>query len=51
MRIGFSQKQKIVLQDDNKSIKRKANSWTSPLKPKALISLKLNEINYSVISN
>ena len=49
MRIGFSQKQKILLQDDNKSIKRKANSWTSPLKPKAPISLKLNKMLKSKI--
>ena len=39
MCIGFSQKQKKLLQRNNKSIKRKANSLTMPLKPKAPISL------------
>ena len=37
--IGCSQKQKKLLQRNNKSIKRKANSLTIPLKPKAPISL------------
>ena len=39
MCIGCSQKQKKLLQRNNKSIKRKANSLTIPLKPKAPISL------------
>ena len=39
MCIGFSQKQKKLLQRDNKLIKPEANSLTMPLKPKALISL------------
>ena len=37
--IGCSQKQKKLLQRNNTSIKRKANSLTMPLKPKAPISL------------
>ena len=37
--IGCSQKQKKLLQRNNKSINRKANSLTMPLKPKAPISL------------
>ena len=37
--IGCSQKQKKLLQRNNKSIKRKVNSLTMPLKPKAPISL------------
>ena len=36
---GYSQKQKKLLQRNNKSIKQKANSLTMPLKPKASISL------------
>ena len=36
--IGCSQKQKKLLQRNNKSIKRKANSLTISLKPKAPIS-------------
>ena len=39
MCIGFSQKQKKLLQRNNKLIKRKAKSLTMPLKPKAPISL------------
>ena len=39
MCIGCSQKQKKLLQRNNTSIKRKANSLTMPLKPKAPISL------------
>ena len=39
MCIGCTQKQKKLLQRNNKSIKRKANSLTIPLKPKASISL------------
>ena len=39
MCIGCSQKQKKLLQRSNKSIKRKANSLTITLKPKAPISL------------
>ena len=39
MCIRCSQKQKKLLQRNNKSIKRKANSLTIPLKPKAPISL------------
>ena len=38
MCIGCSQKQKKLLQRNNKSIKRKANSLTIPLKTKAPIS-------------
>ena len=37
--IGCSQKQEKLLQRYNKSIKRKANSLTIPLKPEAPISL------------
>ena len=37
--IGCSQKQKKLLQRNNKLIKQKANSLTIPLKPKAPISL------------
>ena len=37
--INCSQKQKKLLQRNNKSIKRKSNSLTIPLKPKAPISL------------
>ena len=37
--IGFGQKQKNLLKRNNKSIKRKANSLTMPLKPKVPISL------------
>ena len=36
---GYSQKQKKLLQRNNKSIKQKANSLTMPLKPKAPIFL------------
>ena len=43
MCIGCSQKQKKLLQRNNKSIKRKANSLTIPLKPKAPISLTSTE--------
>ena len=39
MCIGCSKKQKKLLQRSNKSIKRKANSLTIILKPKAPISL------------
>ena len=49
--IGCSQKQKNLLQRNNKSIKRKANSLTIPLKLKAPTSLTSSESNYSVISN
>ena len=42
--IGCSQKQKKLLQRNNKSIKRKANSSTIPLKPQAPISLTSPEI-------
>ena len=41
--IGCSQKQEKLLQRNNKSIKRKANSLTIPLKPKAPISLTSTE--------
>ena len=37
--ISCSQKQKKLLERNNKSIKQKANSLTIPLKPKALIFL------------
>ena len=43
MCIGCSQKEKKLLQRNNKSIKRKANSLTIPLKPKAPISLTSTE--------
>ena len=39
MCIGCSQKQKKLLQRNNKSIKQKANSLTIPVKPKAPISV------------
>ena len=42
--IGCSQKQKKLLQRNNKSIKRKANWLTMPLKPKSSISLTSPEI-------
>ena len=40
---GYSQKQKKLLQRNNKSIKQKSNSLTMPLKPKAPISLMSTE--------
>ena len=45
--IVCSQKQKKLLQRNNKSIKQKANSLIVPLKPKAPIM----SPNYSVVSN
>ena len=51
MCIGCSQKQKKLLQRNNTSIKRKANSLTMPLKPKAPISLTSPErINVAIQS-
>ena len=50
--IGRSQKQKKLLHRNIKLIKRKSNSLTIPLKPKAPISLTSPEkSNYSVTSN